>query len=152
MFTKKGLLEHRRHVKCSPTSTATPRKWERARCKHCGRSFHSSNSLRVHVSSQHPTEYGRSPNNVKAHRVPLKHNASPKGGDKNDAPKHVRSQSKHGDKRSPPSAAPQKLKSDLLDVEAMIRNSQDPIATRRVWEDVLRRQQLQKDKSQTLRR
>ena len=49
--------EHKRHVKCAPTSKATPRKWERARCKHCHRSFHSSNALRVHVSTQHPSEY-----------------------------------------------------------------------------------------------
>ena len=57
LFTRKGLLEHKRHVKCAPTSKATPRKWERARCTYCHRSFHSSNGLRVHVSTQHPSEY-----------------------------------------------------------------------------------------------
>ena len=156
MFTKKGLLEHMRHVKCSPTSTATPRKWEKARCKHCSRSFHSSNSLRVHVSSQHPTEYSKSPNSVKAHRAPLKRDASPKSGHdhavapKDAAPKHAHGQSQR--KRSPPSAATPKLRSDHVDVEAMIRKSPDPLVSRRVWEQVLRQQQLQKNKSQSLRR
>ena len=87
-FTKKGLKEHQRHVKCSPTSTATPRKWERARCKHCGKSFHSSNSLRVHVSTQHPTEYRKSPNSVKAHRSPVKRSGSTKTGRASSAPRH----------------------------------------------------------------
>ena len=76
LFTRKGLLEHKRHVKCAPTSKATPRKWERARCKRCHRSFHSSNASRVHVSTQHPSEYRRSPNSVKAHRSHLKRTSS----------------------------------------------------------------------------
>ena len=69
-FTKGGLKQHLRHVKCSPTSTATPRKFERVRCKHCGKSFHSTNSLRVHVSTVHPEEYARSPGLMKHHRAP----------------------------------------------------------------------------------
>ena len=140
-FTKKGLKEHQRHVKCSPTSTATPRKWERARCKHCGKGFHSSNSLRVHVSTQHPTEYRKSPNSVKAHRSPVKRSGSTKTG---------RASSRKPVSHSPASRA-EKLKTDL-DVEAMIRKSPDPATSRRIWETVLRQQQLQKDKPQSARR
>ena len=69
-FTKGGLRQHLKHVKCSPTSTATPRKFQRVRCKHCLKSFHSTNSLRVHVSTTHPKEYSRAPGHMKHHRVP----------------------------------------------------------------------------------
>ena len=154
---KKGLKEHQRHVKCSPTSTATPRKWERARCKHCGKSFHSSNSLRVHVSTQHPTEYRKSPNSVKAHRSPVKRSGSTKTGHASSAPRHDtagRSTSPQVASRKPVSHSPasraEKLKTDL-DVEAMIRKSPDPATSRRIWETALR-QQLQKDKTQSARR
>ena len=157
-FTKKGLKEHQRHVKCSPTSTATPRKWERARCKHCGKSFHSSNSLRVHVSTQHPTEYRKSPNSVKAHRSPVKRSGSTKTGRASSAPRHDtagRSTSPQVASRKPVSHSPasraEKLKTDL-DVEAMIRKSPDPATSRRIWETVLRQQQLQKDRTQSARR
>ena len=71
-FTKRGLREHLRHVRCSPTSTATKRVFKRARCKRCGKSFHSGNSLRVHVAGQHPAEYAQSPHSVKGHKAPLK--------------------------------------------------------------------------------
>ena len=70
-FTAKGLKEHQRHVKCSPSSTATPRTFERVRCKHCNKSFHSTNSLRVHVATTHQKEYARSPGNMKQHKVAL---------------------------------------------------------------------------------
>ena len=157
-FTKKGLKEHQRHVKCSPTSTATPRKWERARCKHCGKSFHSSNSLRVHVSTQHPTEYRKSPNSVKAHRSPIKHNRSTKTGPPPPAPRRDaagRSTSLQVASRKHVSHSPasrtEKLKTDL-DVEAMIRTSPDPATSRRIWETVLRQQQLQKDRTQSAKR
>ena len=69
-FTKGGLKQHLRHVKCSPTSTASPRQFERVRCKHCVKSFHSTNSLRVHVSTVHPREYAKSPGLMKHHRAP----------------------------------------------------------------------------------
>ena len=148
-FTKKGLKEHQRHAKCSPTSTATPRKWERACCKHCGKSFHSSNSLRVHVSTQHPTEYRKSPNSVKAHRSPVKRS----GSTEHDTA--GRSTSPQVASRKPVSHSPasraEKLKTDL-DVEAMIRKSPDPATSRRIWETVLRQQQLQKDRTQSARR
>ena len=97
-FTKRGLREHLRHVRCSPTSTATKRVFKRARCKHCGRSFHSGSSLRVHVAGQHPAEYAQSPHSVKGHKAPLKrkgspeadqqrpHNASPHAKRKRDTP------------------------------------------------------------------
>ena len=157
-FTKKGLKEHQRHVKCSPTSTATPRKWERARCKHCGKSFHSSNSLRVHVSTQHPTEYRKSPNSVKAHRSPVKRSGSTKTGRASSAPRHDtagRSTSPQVVSRKPAghssASRAEKLKTDL-DVEAMIRKRPDPGTSRRIWETVLRQQQLQKDKTQSARR
>ena len=71
-FTKGGLKQHMRHVKCSPTSTASPRNFERVRCKHCSKSFHSTNSLRVHVSTVHPKEYAKSPGHMKHHRAPYK--------------------------------------------------------------------------------
>ena len=71
-FTKGGLKQHMRHVKCSPTSMASPRKFERVRCKHCSKSFHSTNSLRVHVSTVHPKEYAKSPGHMKHHRAHYK--------------------------------------------------------------------------------
>ena len=81
-FTKGGLKQHLRHVKCSPTSTASPRQFERVRCKHCGKSFHSTNSLRVHVSTVHPTEYAKSPGLMTHHRAPYhkKRNSDRSGG------------------------------------------------------------------------
>ena len=95
--------EHKRHVKCAPTSKATPHKWERARCKHCHRSFHSSNGLRVHVSTQHPSEYHRSPNSVKAHRSPLKRTSSHgKTEGKREPSKDARRSSSHAGKRGAP--------------------------------------------------
>ena len=69
-FTKGGLRQHLKYVKCSPTATASPRKFERVRCRHCGKSFHSTNSLRVHVSTVHAKEYAKSPGHMKHHRAP----------------------------------------------------------------------------------
>ncbi len=159
-FTKKGLKEHQRHVKCSPASKATPRKWERAKCLHCAKTFHSSNSLRVHVSTQHPNEYRRSPNSVKAHRAPSKR--SPKIKQSPPSPKHgtaspeksaqkLSTKSKRGVEHRSGAASP-RLKSDHVDVESMIRKNPDPLTSRRIWEQALRMQQLQKDKSQSVRR
>ena len=159
LFTRKGLLEHKRHVKCAPTSKATPRKWERARCKYCHRSFHSSNALRVHVSTQHPSEYRRSPNSVKAHRSPLKRTSSHgKTEGKREPSKDARRSSSHAGKRGAPLEAQRSRKPNgkqsevspvkspsVAKLEAMIQRSADPETTRRVWEEVLRRQQLQKD-------
>lgn len=85
-FTKGGLKQHLRHVKCSPTSTASPRKFERVRCKHCSKSFHSTNSLRVHVSTVHPNEYAKSPGHMKNHRAPYhkkRHSSDWSGGGSN---------------------------------------------------------------------
>ncbi len=69
-FTKGGLRQHLKYVKCSPTAIASPRKFARVRCKHCGKSFHSTNSLRVHVSTVHAKEYAKSPGHMKHHRAP----------------------------------------------------------------------------------
>ena len=69
-FTKGGLKQHLRYVKCSPSSKASPRKFARVRCKHCHKSFHSTNSLRVHVSTVHPKEYAKAPGLMKYHRAP----------------------------------------------------------------------------------
>ena len=69
-FTKGGLRQHLKYVKCAPTSDATPREFDRVRCKHCGKSFHSTNSLRVHVSTVHAKEYAKSPASMKLHRAP----------------------------------------------------------------------------------
>ena len=120
--------------------------------------FHSSNSLRVHVSTQHPTEYRKSPNSVKAHRSPVKRSGSTKTGRASSAPRHDtagRSTSPQVASRKPVSHSPasraEKLKTDL-DVEAMIRKSPDPATSRRIWETVLRQQQLQKDRTQSARR
>ena len=79
-FTAGGLRQHLRHVKCSPTSTATPRKFKRVRCRHCGASFHSTNSLRVHVSTRHAKEYAKSPGSMKDHRAPYSRKDSGKSG------------------------------------------------------------------------
>ena len=73
LLTKGGLKQHLRHVKCSHTSTASPRKFERVRCKHCSKSFHSTNSLRVHVSTRHPREYAKSPGHMENHRTAYRH-------------------------------------------------------------------------------
>ena len=69
-FTKGGLKQHMRHVKCSPTSTASPRKFERVRCKHCSKSLHSTSSICVHVSTVHPKEYATLPGLMEYHRAP----------------------------------------------------------------------------------
>ena len=156
LFTRKGLLEHKRHVKC---------KWERTRCKHCHRSFHSSNALRVHVSTQHPSEYRRSPNSVKAHRSPLKRTSSHgKTEGKREPSKDARRSSSHAGKRGAPLEAQRSRKPNgkqsevspvktpsVAKLEAMIQKSADPDTTRRVWEEVLRRQQLQKDIPKVMR-
>ena len=76
-FTAGGLKQHVRFVKCSPKSTASPRKFERVRCKHCGKSFHSTNSLRVHVSTVHADKYALSPGSMQNHRAPYKKKVSP---------------------------------------------------------------------------
>jgi len=157
-FTRKGLLERKRHVKCAPTSKATPRKRERARCKHCHRSFHSSNALRVHVATQNPSEYRRSPNSVKA-RSPLKRASSHGKTEGNREPsKDARRSSSHSGKRGAPLEAQRSRKPNgkqsevspvktpsVAKLEAMIQKSADPDTTRRVGEEVLRRQRLQKD-------
>ena len=131
-FTRKGLKEHLRHVRCSPTSTATKRLFARARCKYCGKSFHSGNSLRVHVAGQHPDEYAKSPHSVKHHKAPLKRRRSPES-----------------DQQRPPSASPHAKRKPMQQAEVAntdLRTLEDPERTRRVWEVVLRRPQLQRDK------
>ena len=138
-FTKRGLREHLRHVRCSPTSTATKRVFKRARCKHCGKSFHSGNSLRVHVAGQHPDEYAKSPHSVKDHIAPPKRKGSPVA-----------------DQQRPHNASPHaKRKRDIPQLQkikgsttALREDAEMQIArTRRVWEEVLRRQQLQRGKT-----
>ncbi len=89
-FTKGGLKQHLRYVKCSPNSTATPRKFERVRCKHCLKSFHSTNSLRVHVSTVHAKEYSKSPGHMKHHRAPY-HGKKRSGTDASGNKSHRRS-------------------------------------------------------------
>ena len=134
-FTKRGLKEHLRHVKCSPTSTATKRVFQRARCLYCGKSFHSGKSLRAHVAGQHPDEYSKSPHSVKHHKAPLKRRRSPEA-----------------DQQRPPSASPHAKRKPTREAQQAevantdLRTLEDSERTRRVWEDVLRRQQLQRDK------
>jgi hypothetical protein len=135
-FTRKGLKEHLRHVRCSPTSTATKRVFERARCRYCGKSFHSGNSLRVHVAGQHPPEYSKSPHSVKHHKAPLKRKSAPKLEQQ-----RPRSASPHAKRKRDTSRQPQETEHSTTDLRA----GEDPERARRVWEEVLRRQQLQRD-------
>ena len=75
-----------RYVKCSPASTASPRKFERVRCKQCSKSFHSTNIpnfLRVHVSTVQPKEYAKSPGLTKYHREPY-HKQTHSGAEQKD--------------------------------------------------------------------
>lgn len=102
-FTAGGLRQHLRHVKCSPTSTATPRKFKRVRCRHCGSSFHSTNSLRVHVSTRHAKEYAKSPGSMKDHRAPYKRKDSSKSGEPTGADRKTSPRTKS---RSPSSGVP----------------------------------------------
>ena len=142
LFTKKGLKEHLRHVKCSPSSTAVPKKFQRARCKYCSKTFHSGNSLRVHVAGQHPTEYARSPNSVKDHRSPRKQRST-------ESPADQTRQHSHGKERGSPkksgaqhaSRAAHSLRHDANASAA--RASAEAERSRRVWEEALRRQQVQ---------
>ena len=138
-FTKSGLREHLRHVRCSPTSTATNCVFIRVRCKHCGKSFHSGNSLRVHVAGQHPAEYAQSPHSVKGHKAPLKRKGSPEADQQ-----RPRSASPHAKrKRDTP-----QLQKNEHSTTALREDAEMQIArARRVWEEVLRRQQLQRDKT-----
>ena len=138
-FTKKGCREHQRHVRCSPTSTAQKREFERARCKHCGNSFHSGNSLRVHVAGQHPDEYAKSPHSVKDHIAPPKRKGSPVADQQrpHNASPHAKR------KRNTP-----QLQQTERSTTALREDAEMQIArTRRVWEEVLRRQQLQRGKT-----
>ena len=136
LFTKRGLKEHLRHVRCSPTSTAQKRVFTRARCKYCGKSFHSGNSLRVHVAGQHPAEYAKSPHSVQQHKAPLKRRSAPKSEQQ-----RPRSASPHA---KPKRDSPQPQETEHLTID--LRAHEDQERTRRVWEEVLRRQQLQTDK------
>ena len=89
-FTKKGCREHQRHVRCSPSSTAKKRVFERARCKAEQRS------------------------------------ASPSAG---------RVERKRDDAQQ------------QTDASTAFRTPADAERTRRIWEEALLRQQLQKDKT-----
>ena len=106
-FTKGGLKQHLRYVKCSPTSTASPRKFKRVRCKHCSKSFHSTNSLRVHVSTVHAKEYAKSPGLMKHHRSPYhkqKHSAAHRQEKADDPKRPAHSSTRastRADERSP---------------------------------------------------
>ena len=134
-FTKKGCREHQRHVRCSPSSTAKKRVFERARCKHCGKSFHSGNSLRVHVAGQHPAEYSRSPHSVKRHKAPLKRKSASKAEQRSTSPPAGRVERKRDDAQQ------------QTDASTAFRTPADAERTRRIWEEAIRRQQLQKDKT-----
>ncbi len=68
-YTQRGVKEHLRHH-CRPCPTSRKRVFNNATCKHCGLTYHSGNSLRVHVATQHKHEYARSPNSVRHHRAP----------------------------------------------------------------------------------
>ena len=136
-FTKRGPREHLRHVRCSPTSTATKRVFKRARCKHCGKSFHSGNSLRVHVAGQHPAEYAKSPHSVKRHKAPLKRKNAPKLEQQ-----RPRSASPHAKRKRD---TPQQQDTEHSTTDLCAREA--PERTRRVWEEVLRRQRLRKEKT-----
>ena len=105
LFTKGGLKQHLRHVKCSPTSTASPRQFERVRCRHCGKSFHSTNSLRVHVSTVHPPECAKSPGLMKHHRAP--HHKQRRGSDRSGGESdHHRGSSERASSRALSDAPP----------------------------------------------
>ena len=142
LFAKGGLELHMRHVKCSPCSTASPRKWQRVRCRHCSRSFPSVNSLRVHVSTRHAREYAKSPGSMKDHRAPYKSSSSGskdhRGRPEQGAHSSTRRISSH---RSP--RAPGKEPSQRAPAEP---EPQDE-PTRRIWEEVRRRQRSQTDAS-----
>ena len=122
----------------SPTSTAKKRVFERARCKYCSKSFHSGNSLRVHVAGQHPAEYAKSPHSVKRHKAPLKRKSAPKLEQR-----RPRSASPHAKRKRDTPQQPQETEHSTTDLRA----HEDPERTRRVWEEVLCRQQLQRDKT-----
>ena len=96
---------------------------------------------------------------MKAHRSPLKRTSSHgKTEGKREPSKDTRRSSSHAGKCVMPLKAqrPRKPNGKLSEVspvkspraaklEAMIQKSANPDTTRRVWEEVLRRQQLQKD-------
>ena len=105
-----------------------------ARCRYCGKTFHSGNSLRLHVAGQHPAEYAKSPHSVKRHKAPLKRKSVLK---LEQRPRSARPHAKP--KRDSPQ--PQETEHSTTDLRAR----EDPERTRRVWEEVLRRQQLQRD-------
>ena len=89
----------------------------------------------MHVAGQHPAEYAQSPHSVKGHKAPLKRKGSPEA-----------------DQQRPRSASPQaKRKRDIPPQQAEaattdLRTLEDPERTRGVWEELLRRQQLLRDK------
>ncbi len=160
-FTAKGLKEHMRHVKCSPSSTATPRHFERVRCKHCSKSFHSTNSLRVHVATTHQREYARSPGSMKHHKVASdkRRSASPKDSRQHppDA-RHTQSpERRHADADVSPNTSrghtgkthERSTRRDL-DVNRAARD--EGILERDMLEHLLRRQQLQRDASNSIRK
>ena len=96
---------------------------------------------------------------MKAHRSPLKRTSSHgKTEGKREPSKDARRSSSHAGKRGAPLEAQRSRKPNgkqsevspvetpsVAKLEAMIQKSADPDTTRRVWEEVLRRQQLQKD-------
>ena len=136
---KRSLREHRRHH-CKRSKTASPRKYVPSKCKHCGKVFHSANSLRVHVSTQHPQQYMVSPKTVKAHRAPLR-TVSPK-----TEPRSVKGTERRFEHRAPAHSGDRRLaktqpKTDQL-LQQLASTSGDE-RTRRIWEEVLRQQHLQ---------
>ena len=96
---------------------------------------------------------------MKAHRSPLKRTSSHgKTEGKREPSKDARRSSSHAGKRGAPLEAQRSRKPNgkqsevspvktpsVAELEAMIRKSADPDTARRVWEEVLRRQRLQKD-------
>ena len=162
-FTAKGLKEHQRHVKCSPSSTAIPRTFERVRCKHCNKSFHSTNSLRVHVATTHEKEYARSPGSMKDHKVALQKRGSATPKDNRQLPpdaRHTQSpERRHADTHISPNASrghdakthERNTRRDL-DANRAANRLDEGSLERKMLEQLLRRQQLQRDASNSIRK
>ena len=132
LFTRKGVREHLRHVRCSPTSTATPKKFERARCRYCHKSFHSGNSLRAHVAGQHPSEYAKSPHSVKRHKALVKPKSAEPQADRARQPSHAKAPKKSAPRPSSRTEHPLHRDADAAAVAPSICSTATPTLPRPV--------------------
>ena len=76
VLTRKGCAEHEHHA-CRKNPKRRKRSFGKVRCVHCGKDIYET-GLRVHVATQHPEAYARSPS-VKAHRARASKRTSPEG-------------------------------------------------------------------------